>query len=79
MDIERIQSVDQMKMILMQELEMDKGIDLIFKTCKRALIANLTQLKSACYQGQITVEFIELLSERPSQAIIVHEGAVAQI
>jgi hypothetical protein len=49
-----------MKQMLMQELEMDKGIDLVLKAGKKGELNTLAKLKQACQIGQITVEFIEV-------------------
>ena len=43
----------------MQELEMDKGIELVLKNKFGKKINNVQKLKQACQQGHVTVEFIE--------------------
>lgn len=45
--------------MLMQELEMDKGIELVLKSKLGKTINSLQKLKQACSQGHVTVEFIE--------------------
>jgi len=45
--------------MLMQELEMDKGIELVLKTKLGKQINSVQKLKKACQQGHITVEFVE--------------------
>lgn len=44
----------------MQELEMDKGIDLVLKQKNGRKISSVQKLKQSCIQGNIVVEFIEL-------------------
>ncbi len=45
--------------MLMQELEMDKGIELVLKNKFGKKINSVQKLKQACQQGHVTVEFIE--------------------
>ena len=67
-DVQALVSVQQMKGMLTNEIEIDSGIEIQLKH-RKVLINTLAKLKQACAAGKITVEFIEVADVAQTSAI----------
>jgi hypothetical protein len=61
-DTDSLAKVQDLRTLLQNELDIDNGIDIIFReSVKGKRIRTCQKLKKACLKGAITVEFVEVM------------------